>query len=348
MITTLAAFALTAMTAVQQTDTIIYLDGAGRLELENSGGQVIVTTWDRDAVRIQAEHSSRTFIEVDHRGGVLQIEADAQRGPTTIVDYELTVPASLDLEIDGMFTDVTVEGMKGDVEVETLEGDIRIVGGSGTVTAESTNGEITIEGAEGTIEANAVSRGIEIINSSGEILAESVGGSIIMRGITADVVEAGTIGGRIHYSGTIQDGGRYFFGSHGGRITLEFPSNVNATVMAVSLTGSIRANYPGAPTEFSRRERESFTLGTGSAQVEAETFSGAIIIERQGSGNEADLDDDLAYSSHDVPIELFSGMAGEAMSGVVTQAIDAALDVAVEAAAGATSHADESRRHRDP
>jgi DUF4097 and DUF4098 domain-containing protein YvlB len=332
------------MTAVQQTDTIIDLDGAVRLELENSGGQVIVTTWDRDAVRIQAEHSSRTFIEVDHRGGVLQIEADAQRGPTTIVDYELTVPASLDLEIDGMFTDVTVEGMNGDIEVETLEGNIRIVGGSGTVTAESTNGEITIEGAEGTIEATAVSRSIEIINSSGEILAESVGGSIIMRGITADVVEAGTIGGRIHYSGTIQDRGRYFFGSHGGRITLEFPSNVNATVMAVSLTGSIRANYPGAPTEFSRRERESFTLGTGSAQVEAETFSGAIIIERQGSGNEADFDDDLGHLGDGAHAEPLDHLAGAAVSDAITLAVDVALDVAAEV----TSDMGESRRRRDP
>jgi DUF4097 and DUF4098 domain-containing protein YvlB len=287
MITTIAALALTTFATVQQTDTIVELRGASRLELENDGGQVVVRTWDRDAVRIQADHSSRTFIEIDRSGDVLEIEPDAERGPATVVDFELTVPSSLDLDIEGMFTDVTIEGANGEVEVETLQGNIRILGGRGTIVAEATNGEITVEGAEGTIEVASVSQGIEVVNSSGEILAESVGGSIVMRGITASSVDAGTVGGRIHYEGDIQDGGRYFFGSHGGRVTLQLPGGVNAIVTAVSLTGSVRVDYPGAPTEFSPRERDSFTLGTGSARIEAETFSGGIVIERSGGSGDA-------------------------------------------------------------
>ncbi len=286
MITTIAALALTTFAAVQQTDTIVELRGANRLELENDGGQVIVRTWERDAVRIQADHSSRTFIEIDHNGDVLEIEPDAERGPTTVVDFELTVPASLNLNIEGMFADVTIEGVDGEVEVGTLQGNIRIVGGRGSVVADATNGEISVEGAEGTIEVTSVSQGIEVVNSSGEILAESVGGSIVMRGISASSVDAGTVGGRIHYEGDIQDGGRYYFASHGGRVTLQLPPGVNATVTAVSLTGGIRADYPGAPTEFSPRERDSFTLGSGSARVEVETFSGGIVIERQGGGTD--------------------------------------------------------------
>jgi hypothetical protein len=39
--------------------------------------------------------------------------------------------------------------------------------------------------------------------------------------------------------------------------------------------------YPGAPEVIARR-RERFTLGTGSAEVEIETFSGSIVIRRQG------------------------------------------------------------------
>lgn len=284
MITTVAALTLTALSLVQQTDTIFDLRGESRLELENDGGQVVIRTWDRDAVRIRAEHSSRTEVEIDRRGDVIEVEADADRGPTTIVDYEITIPARLDVAVEGMFTDVTIEGVDGEVEVETLEGAIRIVGGRGSVVAESTNGQIYVEGAQGSIEATAVSQGIEIVNSSGEIVAESVGGSVIMRGVTARMVEATTVGGRVEYQGDIQDRGRYFFGSHGGRILLQLPGGVNATVTVVSLTGAIRADYPGAPTQFRRRERERFTLGDGSAQIEAETFSGSIVIQRQGSG----------------------------------------------------------------
>ncbi len=279
-----AALALTTIVAFQATDTTVSAQGLDRLELENDGGQIEVSTWDRNEIRIVADHSSRTYIEIDRRGDVLEVEAEARRGPTTIVDYELTVPRDLNLDIEGMFTDVTIEGADGEIQVETLEGAVRIVGGRGTIVAESTNGEITVDGADGSIELIGVSQGIEITNSSGQIAAETVGGSIVMTGIRADVVEAGTVGGQIHYEGLIEDGGHYYFGSHGGRVTLDLPGNVNATVTAVSLTGSVRADYPGAPTEFSRRERESFTLGSGSAQIEAETFSGPIVIRRRGAG----------------------------------------------------------------
>lgn len=342
MITT-AALALTALVAVQQTDTLIAARGLDRLDLENDGGQVVITTWDRDEIRVRAEHSSRTFIEFDRRGGVLQVEAEAERGPTTIVDYELTVPTRLNLNVEGMFTDVTIEGSDGEIEVETLEGEIRITGGRGTIVAESTNGEITVDGAEGSIEVNAVSRGIEITNSSGEIMAESVGGSIIMRGITASVVEVGTVGGRIHYEGSIQDGGHYFFGSHGGRVTLELPPNVNATVTAVSLTGAVRADYPGAPTQFSRRERESFTLGTGSAQIEAETFSGSIIIGRQGGGGATEGSDARAAAGSLDAAALGAAIADGIDTAELSRRMLESVDVAAITITGALAGPSEGR-----
>lgn len=284
MLTTLIAGGLAVLTLAQQTDTIIPARGATRLDLENRGGQVIVHTWDRDDIQIRAEHSSRTMVEIDRLGNVIEIEAEARRGPATIVDYELTVPRALDLNIEGMFTTVTIEDADGAVEVETLEGDINIRGGRGSVIAESTNGEVTVEGAQGRVEVSSVSRGVRVSDSSGEILAETVSGPVILQGIAATSVEAGTVSGRVEYEGTIEDGGRYVFGTHAGRIVLTLPAGVNATVALASLTGGIGADYPGAPTEFERRERTTFTLGTGSARIEAETFSGGITIRRAGGG----------------------------------------------------------------
>jgi hypothetical protein len=51
--------ALMALSLVQQTDTVIALDGAIRLDVENAGGRVSVTTWDRPEIRIRADHSRR-------------------------------------------------------------------------------------------------------------------------------------------------------------------------------------------------------------------------------------------------------------------------------------------------
>lgn len=284
MLATLLVGTLALSSPLQQTDTILALQGATRLEVENPGGRVLVETWDRDEIRLVAEHSSRSYVEIDRRGSVIQLEGDARRGPATVIDYQLTVPRSLDLSIEGMYTEVEIRGTDGAVEVETLQGDILIQGGRGTVNAESVNGEIRVEGAQGRLDLEAVSRSIRIVDSSGEILAETVSGNIEMEGVSARVVEAGTVSGRIVYSGSIQDDGRYAFGAHSGRILLELPPGVNATVSAASLSGSVQADYPGAPESFERHRRSTFTLGTGSAVIEAETFTGGILIRRQGGG----------------------------------------------------------------
>ena len=188
--------AMMAFSLVQQTDTTFAVGNATRLDLENEGGQVVVAVWDRNEIRIQAEHSRRSVIEVHQNRGEISIEADAVRGGMSgIVDYTITVPRGFDLSIETMYSDIAIDGADGVVEAETLQGDIMIRGGRGEVHASSTTGRVRIEGAEGRIEVETVAQEIRISDSSGEILAESVGGSIIMENVSASSVDAVTVGG---------------------------------------------------------------------------------------------------------------------------------------------------------
>ncbi len=275
--------ALMALSLVQQTDTVIALDGATGLDIENSGGRIFVTTWDRPEIRIQADHSRRSVIEIRRRrSGVISVEAESnlRGGFASIVDFDLTVPASLNLSFEGWSTDITVEGSSGEIDVETFQGDITIVGGRGSVTAETVSGEIRIDGADGVIEANSVAEDIRISNSSGEVYVETVGGSIIMEGMSATVVEAGSVGGRVSFDGTIVDGGEYFFGSHGGTVTITIPEASNASVSVASIQGNISSDFPGTP-DLERGARNRFTIGNGGANIEVETFGGRILLRRQ-------------------------------------------------------------------
>ena len=273
--------ALMALSLVQQTDTVIAVDGATRLDIENAGGRISVTTWDRTEIRIQAEHSRRSVVEIRRRSGVIYVEAEMSRGFASIVDYDLTVPASLDLSFEGWSTDVTIEGSDAEIEVETLEGDIRIVGGRGSVTAETVSGQIHIEGADGVIEASSVAEDIRVSNSSGEVYLETVGGSITLEGMSATIIEAGSVGGRVSFEGTVVDGADYFFGSHGGTVSITIPEASNVTVNFASIGGGMSSDFPGTP-EFERGARNRFTLGSGGANIEAETFGGRILLRRQG------------------------------------------------------------------
>ena len=277
---------LMALSLVQQTDTVIALENATRLDIETSGGRISVTTWDRPEIRIQADHSSRLVIDVRRRrSGVISIEAESARGGfgSMFVDFELTVPASLDLSFEGWSTEVTIEGSNGEIDVETFQGDITILGGGGSVTAETVSGEIRIDGAGGVIEANSVAEDIRISNSSGEVYVETVGGSIIMEGMSATVVEAGSVGGRVSFDGIIVDGGEYFFGSHGGTVTITIPEASNASVSVASIQGNISSDFPGTP-DLERGARNRFTIGNGGANIEIETFGGRIVLRRRSGG----------------------------------------------------------------
>jgi DUF4097 and DUF4098 domain-containing protein YvlB len=220
-----------------------------------------VTTWDRPEIRIRADHSRRA----------------------SIVDFDITVPSSLNLSLEGWSTDVTVEGSNGDIDVETFEGDITISGGNGSVTAETVAGEIRVDGANGVIEANSVAEDVRVSNSSGEIYVETVGGSIILEGLSATVVEAGSVGGRVSFEGAVVDGGEYLFVSHGGTVSITIPEASNASVTFASLHGNISSDFPGTP-DLERGARNTFTIGSAGAHIEAETFGGRIVLRRGTAG----------------------------------------------------------------
>jgi DUF4097 and DUF4098 domain-containing protein YvlB len=221
-------------------------------------------------------------IEIRRRSGVISVEPESVRGGfASIVDFDLTVPASLNLSIEGWSTDVTIEGSNGEIDVETLEGDVTIVGGRGSVSVETISGEISIDGADGVIEVNSIADDVRISNSSGEIYVETVGGSISLEGLSATFIEVGSVGGRVSFEGTVVAGADYFFGSHGGTVTITIPESSTVSVTFASVHGSISSDFPGVP-ELDRGARNTFTLGSGGANIEAETFGGRIVLRRQG------------------------------------------------------------------
>jgi DUF4097 and DUF4098 domain-containing protein YvlB len=294
MFTTIVIGALGAAALIPQTDTIVDARGASRFSLESFRGEVVVRTWDRDAVQIKADHPSTRYIEIDRRGSTIHVDVGVERGMgfAGSVDFEITVPRSMDLSIEGMAIEVNIEGAGGEVDVNTVHGNITLVGGRRSISLESVNGVVTVDGAEGDMDVSGVSGGVTIRNSSGDIYVEGVGGSVTLQGVTSQDIEAGTVGGSLRFEGSILDGGVYTFGTHGGQIWLYRPERMNARVQATTLAGDIEVDYPGAPSEPTRgheipglREKEvTFETGTGAARIEVETFGGTIHILRAGGG----------------------------------------------------------------
>ena len=139
LLLTLAGALLAGMPQQQQfdTDTTVSVSAGTRLSLENVGGEVTIRAWDRNQVRIQATHSSRTRVGIRVSESVLRLTPQCSRGMGAMggmVDYVLTVPAAMDIQLGGMFADVSIEGTRGSVSVNTVEGIISVKGGAGTMS----------------------------------------------------------------------------------------------------------------------------------------------------------------------------------------------------------------------
>src|SRR5881409_318233 len=170
MLTTLAT--LGALALMQQTDTTVPVRAGARLEINNFGGEIAVKTWGRNAVRVMAEHSSRDRIRIDASDQVVRVKTEAgRRGPSQI-DYAVTVPAWMALNLSGVYTDITVEGAQGEITAETVHGEVKVSGGSGNVSLKSVQGAVTLEKARGRIDLYSVNEAITASDVSGDLTAE--------------------------------------------------------------------------------------------------------------------------------------------------------------------------------
>jgi DUF4097 and DUF4098 domain-containing protein YvlB len=282
MIGTLAALTVAVMAATH-TDTTVTVKPGMRLELNNFGGMIAVTTWSRNAVRVAADHSSRVEIEIDASDPSFEIRATHRRGIPTTVDYQLTVPKWMALELSGVNTDMSIENSEGEVEVQSVQGEVSVIGGTKNVTANSVEGAVRIEGASGKIECSSVNGNVHIERSTGPVVASSVNGEIVLDRIDSDDVEASTINGTVSYDGVIKDGGSYRFSTHNGDVAVTVPEGANATVSVATFSGEFSSGFPIQLRETKHGKRFNFTLGNGDARIELESFQGGIRLRRPGS-----------------------------------------------------------------
>jgi DUF4097 and DUF4098 domain-containing protein YvlB len=266
-----------------QTDETVPAARGGRLTVNNFAGEVIIHTWDKDAVHVVARHQSRTRVDIQQSAAGVHLSASGSRGPQGSVDYDITAPGWMPIRVEGQFNFITIEGAQAEVSAESVRGDIVIKGGTGRVTAKSIEGEILVEGARGKVNVSSVNEGIRMSDTTGDIVAESVNGAITMTRMDSKSVEASTVNGNISYDGTLPDGAHYVFTTHNGDLLMGIPDTANATFTIRTYNGEFRTDLPvqgGGREEIRRGRRVSLTLGTGSADVNLESFGGTIRVRK--------------------------------------------------------------------
>jgi DUF4097 and DUF4098 domain-containing protein YvlB len=272
-----------SMMVLTPTDQTVNVAKGTKLDVNNFAGDINIKVWDKDAVRVEVNHSDREAVDIKQGEQTLTVRSRSLRGgPPRSLDYVITVPKWMAINVGGTYADVTMDGVGADVTVETTRGDINLTGGSGVITLKSIQGEVTVQKAKGRIEVRAVNEGMRLSDISGDLSAETTNGSIILDRIDSGNVDLYAVNGNISFDGPIKDKGLYRLTTHNGLVAMAVPEKANVTMTVRTYNGGFKSTFqvPGDTGE--RRKRFTMTLGNGSAHVELESFGGTISLRRPG------------------------------------------------------------------
>jgi DUF4097 and DUF4098 domain-containing protein YvlB len=279
----------------------------GRVSLSNISGDVAVTGGSGDEVVVEAIKRTRgdrsrladVRIEVSNSSSRVDIRTEYPRYSNTnvSVDYTISVPSGVSIELHSISGGVKVAGVKGAVRAETISGRVLIGDSPNVELAKTVSGDVSLSGisTDGNLSAGTVSGTITAKGLKARRLEfSSVSGDVNLTDVNAPSVHAKSVSGGFEYAGTILKGGEYDVNVHSGTIRFALSNPPGFYLNADSFSGSIRTDYPvtiGGPNTRDNDDRRRGRMGIGrsvhgingdgSATLTLRTFSGDIVISKR-------------------------------------------------------------------
>lgn len=283
----------------------------GKVFLGNVSGDVVIKTWDKAEVKIEAfkesqasseakakENAALVTIEVTREAGVLRIDTKYPHrksfwGSDSInvsVDYKLWIPAAASVEVKSVSGNVDLDSLGGAVKAKVVSGSIGLRKAASGAELTTVSGELTLEDVIGNVYLKTVSGDIEAVRIKGSIEAGSVSGGIELNDVSgAAGVSAKTVSGNVVYQGGIEDKGRYSLKSHSGDVRMSLPTEAKFAFDAETFSGVVDSDFKiEVSGKISPREVHG-TINGGGAEVRLETFSGSIDLKKSQNRSAAVL-----------------------------------------------------------
>jgi len=249
--------------------TVNIISGGGSVVLHSGSGRQVLATYTIHSDKIEVDqNSSADKQRVELRTHALpgqQPAADEAR-----VDYDVTVPAGVSVNISTTSAPITAEGLSGDIGLS------------------SETGQITIHNvARSHIRIRSMTAPVSLKDVTlSRIDIQSSGGAVQLNNVSGQRVAASTTSGNIEYRGDCSGGGDYLLATHTGAIDVTLPATASVDLSARSTTGAVENAFPLQEkhhNSFVPQPGRSFagTSNSGSSSVELQSFSGKIRVKKQ-------------------------------------------------------------------
>lgn len=278
----------------------IAVDSKINLQFCVSAGNVKVTGWERDEVRVFINEGSqigfKTLQKNNQTGkpvwiAVLGYEPDANRGGRVDEclsgdEIELEVPRNATVNIKSRESKTTIDSVRR-VNVKNIGGGIFLNNIAEGIEASTYEGDVTVEKSSGAMMLESVSGNVLAFDvhpsEIGDIFkAKTSSGVISLQDIGHRQLEIATNSGSIKFTGAFAEGGQYGFGTTNGAVNLTIPANSSCKISAsygfgvfdseITLKNLIKSQTTGV-------KNLSATIGSGGdCSLNLRTYNGAIIL----------------------------------------------------------------------
>lgn len=269
-------------------DTSFDFDRRGLVSLTIGSGDIVVTAWARDQIRVHAT-SENGGVRLDANSSRVSVELSNRYGNGGESRFEVTVPVGVRIVARAQSGDIAISGTRGEVDARSQSGDIKVDDVANRLDIGTLSGDVEAHVVNGDVQIKSVSGDIRLSDFKGDFEGETVSGSIELRNATGRYIRSHTTSGDLSYEGSIDPSGRYELSAHSGDIRLDIPSNTSAQLSVSTWSGTLDSDFPITlrPGEHGigtgQAKRFTFDIGGGAARISAETFSGDITIGSRGS-----------------------------------------------------------------
>jgi hypothetical protein len=245
----------------QKIERTVSADPSVTVSICVMSGSISVHGWDKNEVL--ARSSDAAQIELRQRDGATQSgkatrvevfvvdKSDEQRinNCQAYSDLELFVPHGASVHVQTRDGDIDIADIAVAV-AGTQNGDICVERVSRAVEVGSVGGSVSIKDSTGRASVTTIGGGIEVVNLRPSAAADgfeavSVSGDVNLDAVTHSQLNARTVTGDVHLTGSLAAGGRYGFKTMSGDITLTLPGDSSFSLSAkVSNDGEIISDFP--------------------------------------------------------------------------------------------------------
>jgi len=250
-----------------------YAVGQVTLSVINQYGPIVVKSSPGNQIVVVALlHSDKVEIDQSQTSSRVDVHSHLLAGATADsgqVDYDIQVPAGVNVVLRSANGKLRAEGLRGDLSLESPNAAIEV--------ADINHSHVRVKTMTGPV------RLLNVHDAHVEVT--SVSGDVVLSAVNGPQVRVNESSGRINYDGDFGYGGEYRFSSNSGDIEASAPESASMEVEAHSEKGRVLNDFQLEPkhTSFVVKAGSAFagTMNKATSSVRLFSISGKIHLKKR-------------------------------------------------------------------